>query len=98
MTPADLNRVRDDLETIKRAAGVGLPFGREDVRAGLWCAGCGILISAWALLGPWEYRLVILIPLSLAVLSATRASMTARRKRGLEPVRWRERRLAGVTS
>ena len=98
MSHADLNRVRDDLETMKEAAGVGLPFGREDVRAGMWCAVCGILISAWALLGPWEYRWVILAPLSLAVVGGFRASVTARRQRAVEPVRWREHRLSGIVA
>jgi hypothetical protein len=98
MSQADLNRLRDDLETVKRAAGVGLPFGREDVRASLWCALCGVLVSTWALLGPWEYRWVVAIPLALAALGGVRAYRRAHRERGAEPVRWREHRLAGAAA
>jgi len=96
MSQTDLNRVRDDLDTMKQAAGIGLPFGREDVRMGIWLAVCGILISAWALLGPWEYRQVVFIPLGLAILVAARTAAAARRQRGSEPARWREHRLSLV--
>jgi hypothetical protein len=94
MSQADLNRLRDDLETVRRAGGVDLPFGRDDIRACLWVATCGALVAAWALLAPWEYRWVLAIPLALAVLGGVRAYRRAHRERGGEPVRWREHRLS----
>ncbi len=98
MSQANLNRLRDDLEIMKQAAGVDLPFGREDVRASLWCALCGVLVSTWALLGPWEYRWIVAIPLTLAVLGGVQAYRRAHRERGGEPVRWREHRLSGTAA
>ena len=35
MDPIELTRVRQDLTTMQQAVGVGLPFGREDVRLSL---------------------------------------------------------------
>jgi hypothetical protein len=96
MSQADLNRVRTDLETMKQAAGVGLPFGWEDVRANTCCALCGSLIAAYAWLGPWEHRGLVLIPLSLALLAGLRAAVSVRRRRAEQPARWREHRLAGM--
>ena len=98
MSQTNLNRLRDDLETVKRAAGVDRPFGREDIRAALWCAACGVLVSVWALLGPWEYRWVVAVPLALAALGGISAYWRAHRERGAEPVRWREHRLSGTAA
>lgn len=98
MNQANLNRLQDDLETMKRAAGVDLPFGREDIRAALWCAASGALVSVWALLGPWEYRWVVAIPLALAVFCGIRAYLRAHHERAAAPVRWREHRLAAIAA
>jgi hypothetical protein len=98
MSQPDLDRVRNDLETIRNAAGVGLPFSRDDVRTGLWCAACGLLICAWAVIGPRESRWLLYIPLSIAVLACAHSYVTARRKRHHEPVRWREHRLSIIAS
>ena len=47
MSQTEMNRVRDDLATMKRAAGVGLPIGRSDVCLSLAWAVAGVPLAAW---------------------------------------------------
>ncbi len=48
MSQTEMNRVRDDLATMKRAVGVGLPIGRSDVCLSLAWAVAGVPLAAWA--------------------------------------------------
>ncbi len=88
-----IDRVRNDLETMRQAAGLELPFGRDDVRTNLWVAACGALLAAWAALAPWEFRGLVAVPLLLAVAGAVWSARAAHRHRGSRPSPWREHRL-----
>ena len=55
MNDAGLDRVRKDLEAMKQAAAVELPFGREDLKWG-WIDGLIFVpLAAWAWFGPGTY-------------------------------------------
>ena len=43
MSQTEIDRVRDDLATMKQAVGVELPFGWEDVRASLVLTAAGLI-------------------------------------------------------
>src|SRR5258708_35620677 len=88
-----IDRVRNDLETLRQAAGLDLPFARADVRTNLWTAACGALLAAWSALAPWDYRGLVAVPLVLAVAGAVWSARTAHRHRGLRPSPWREHRV-----
>ena len=51
MNDVGLDRVREDLEAMKQAAGTELPFGREDLKWGWidWAGICaaGRMVMAW---------------------------------------------------
>jgi len=96
MSETGLNRVRDDLATIKQAAGLELPFGKEDVRLGLWSAIIGVFVTACAVFSPWEYRRMIFVPIGLAVLLTVWTSIKMRQQRTKQPGRWREQRTIGI--
>ena len=98
MSHTDLDRVRDDLATLKRAAGLELPYGKEDARLSLWLAFFGVLVTACAVFSPWEYRLVLFAPICLAALVTAQAFVKARRQRTRQPGRWREHRVAGIAA
>jgi hypothetical protein len=70
MSEAELARVRQDLETIRQAAGLQLPFGRADVWQTLALVPGGLLLAAWAYFGPEPYLVLGLVPLLLVVLVA----------------------------
>jgi hypothetical protein len=92
MSEAELRRLRQDLETIRQAAGLDLPFGRTDVWLALGLVPAGALLSAWAWLGPEEYLAFGLAPLVLLALAALareawkrhRGSGAARREQTLD--------------
>jgi hypothetical protein len=85
--------VREDLETIRQAIGMELPFGRLEVLANLWSAACGLLMASWSLLAPAEYRDVALVLLALIILGLSWCSYRARKDRGARPWTWREHKL-----
>lgn len=94
MSQADLNRIREDLATVRHAAGLELPFGNQEVRAHLWSAACGVIMTLWAVFAPWEYRWGIAVPIAAAVAITLRTTAEARRRR--ESARWREYRLSSA--
>jgi hypothetical protein len=49
MAATDLERLKDDLATIRQAAGLELPFGREEVIIGFAVGGGGLIATGWAL-------------------------------------------------
>jgi hypothetical protein len=80
MSDAELRRVRDDLEIMQAAAGLGLPFGWPDVWLGLALVPCGAALAAWAALGPPGLPALGLAPLlALAVVAAGRWAVQERR-------------------
>jgi hypothetical protein len=94
MNGVELDRVREDLETMKQAAGTELPFGREDLKWG-WIDGLIFVpLAAWALLGPGTYMSVAIVLSLLATLPGAWAMRRKyRRQRDRHPSRWREQRL-----
>jgi hypothetical protein len=98
MSQDHIERIRGDLETIRHAVGLELPFGRNDVRGNVWLATCGALIAIWSALAPWDSRWVVAIPLGLAVLGGLWSTVRAKRNRATTPSRWREHRLAGMAA
>jgi hypothetical protein len=80
MSQADLNRVRDDLATIKQAVGMELPFGRTDVRLNLMIFGAGVFASVWTALAPWG-KLVLVGLIPVALVGIAYVTMDVRRSR-----------------
>jgi hypothetical protein len=68
MADADLQRVRDDLSSLRQAAGLDLPFGWEDVRLAWLVAGTGGVAVLWTLLVPGRPPNFGLIPLLLVAI------------------------------
>lgn len=65
MSDADLRRMRDDLDSVRQAAGIDLPFAREDVWHTLALAPAGVFLSIWAYFGLGDSLVIGLIPLLL---------------------------------
>jgi hypothetical protein len=70
MSEAELRRVRGDLETMRQAAGLELPFDWADVCWALALLPAGAMLSAWAYFGPAGYYGFGLVPLVLLGLTA----------------------------
>jgi hypothetical protein len=70
MSDSELSRLRRDLDVIEEAAGLSLSFGWRDVWLALCLVPCGLVILLWALVGPWDYVFVSLVPLGLLFLVA----------------------------
>ncbi len=52
MGESQLDRIRGDLETIREAAGLGLPFGWEDVWISLALVPCGVILAVVGTFAP----------------------------------------------
>jgi hypothetical protein len=52
MSDADLRRVRDDLDTIRQAAGLETACDRVDVGLALMLVPAGLILAGWAAAGP----------------------------------------------
>ncbi len=91
MSAGDLDRIKQDIEAIREAAGLELPFGREDVFINLALvpyAAYSALISA---LAPSRYFLpLFLIPTAGLMLSVVALRFRYRMSTGRSPVRRRE--------
>jgi hypothetical protein len=70
LSDAELARLRRDLDLMEEAAGLNVPFGWRDVWLALSLVPCGLVILLWAVLGPWQYIVVSLVPLGLLTLVA----------------------------
>lgn len=97
MNDVELDRVREDLETMKQAAGMELPFGREDLKWG-WIDGLIFVpLAAWSLLGPGTYMsLAIILSLVATLPGGWALRRKYRRQRDRHPGRWREQRLGAL--
>src|SRR5579862_3425218 len=93
MSQEHLDRLRGDLEIVKQAAGLDLPFGKADVHTNLWVAACGVLTAVWPALAPLQIRGWIVVPLAVAVLGAAWSARRANLNRAAKPAPWREHRL-----
>jgi hypothetical protein len=58
------------MDAIEEAAGLNLPFGWRDVWLALGLVPCGLVILLWALVGPWDYVFISLVPLGILALVA----------------------------
>jgi hypothetical protein len=88
-----IERIRGDLETLRQAAGLDLPFEKADIRTNLWVAACGVCVALWAALAPWENRALVAAPLVLAVGGALWSARQAHLHRASKPSPWREHRI-----
>jgi hypothetical protein len=70
MSDADLRRLRRDLETMKQAAGLTLPFDWMDVWLALGLVPAGAAMTIWAAFCEERYLLVALIPAVLVALAS----------------------------
>jgi hypothetical protein len=87
----DIGRLREELETLRQAAGLEPPFGREDVRAHLAVAASGVVALVWALLPtglPAHWGTVPLILVAVGYVTWMRTKY--RRSSGRSPMRRRE--------
>lgn len=101
MSQTELDRVRADLATMKRAAGLGLPIGRPDVYLSLAWAAAGVPLAAWAAVAqPAQtvFGLLLGIPcLGVLMLSAFVAKKY-HRQRDRAPAPWREHRFQWIAA
>lgn len=87
----DVERLKTDLSTLRQAAGLEPPFGREDVRAHLAVAASGVVALVWALLPtglPAHWGTVPLILVCIGYVTWMRTKY--RRSSGRSPMRRRE--------
>lgn len=87
----DVERLKADLSTLRQAAGLEPPFGREDVRAHLAVAASGAVALVWALLPtglPAQWGTVPLILVGVGYVTWMRTKY--RRNSGRSPTRRRE--------
>ena len=87
----DVERLKADLSTLRQAAGLEPPFGREDVRAHLAVAASGAVALVWALLPtglPAQWGTVPLILVGVGYVTWMRTKY--RRRSGRSPMRRRE--------
>lgn len=92
MQAAELKRVRDDLATIRAAAGLELPFGREDIWVWWWMAGSGLFMSAYMYFAPMTtlHRAIAIVPMLLAVAVLVWLRYRYRRNTGRSAIRRQE--------
>lgn len=98
MGGGDLERFKGDLATIRQAAGLELPFGREDIALMLAAGVGGLAASVWALVVPqgvpryWGFVPLLVVGFAYLV----RLRIKYRRSSGRSPVRRREYTIAFV--
>ncbi|UCD29965.1 MAG: hypothetical protein JSV03_05685 [Planctomycetota bacterium] len=92
MSQVDLDRVREDLATVKQAAGMELPFGWEDVWLNVFVLSVGGMVAViWTFLPHSLPHSLGLIPLLIvAVVYGIRLRIKYRRSTGRSSIRRRE--------
>ncbi len=101
MNPTEIDRVRDDLATMKRAAGVGLPIGRSDVGLSLAWAVAGVPLAAWAAFTPPEqttFALLLVVPCMGVLALSAFVAKRYHRHRGKAAAPWREHRFQWIAA
>jgi len=96
MSSADLDRIRADQAVIRRAAGIDLPYGRQDVIANLVIAVWGALMTVWVTYAPADKPSTLMAPFAVLAVILVFGVALSYRRRALEPLYWREFRLAIV--
>jgi hypothetical protein len=93
MSEPDINKLREDLETMRLAAGVDLPFSKRDIciMTPVACmAGAAIACIGWWV--PAEYKWAALFPIAILLGVWLILARADHRRRATEPVHWRETR------
>ncbi len=101
MSQTEMNRVRDDLATMKRAVGVGLPIGRSDVCLSLAWGVAGVPLAAGAAYthpGQTTLALVLVIPCMGVLALSAFVAKKYHRHRGKAPAPWREHRFQWIAA
>jgi hypothetical protein len=98
MSEADLQRLRNDLDTLHHAAGLELPFGWAEVRLCLALVPCGLVISLWSAFGPSEYDWLGVAPLVLVVVATAFWAFRNRAQFLGTPARRRENRFEAISA
>lgn len=90
MQPESLQRVQDDLATVKTALGAELPYDRSHVALYLLGAGAGVVLIGLLLLGLQSYVSPVLCAYSALMVAAWVVQVRHLRARRAEaPTRWR---------
>jgi hypothetical protein len=98
MSEAELQRLRNDLDTIQHAASLELPFGWAEVWLVLTLVPCGLVIYLWSAFGYQDYDWLGVVPLVL-VAAGIAAWVMRNRVRFLgTPSRRRENRFGAIAT
>jgi hypothetical protein len=90
MPPEPLQRVQEDLATVKAALGTELPYDRSHVVMYLIGAGLGVILAATVLLGlEAQVRLIVGAYIGLMLLAWAVQVRHLRARRDAAPARWR---------
>ena len=89
MSKQELERVKEDIEIIKEAAGLELPFGWEDVWLSIYLIPVGVWLAIWKFLPFQLSRLWRVIPVTVIFIVYVLLRIKYRRSTGRSPVRRR---------
>ena len=89
MVNNELGRVKEDIEVIKEAAGLELPFGWEDVWLSIYLIPVGVWLAIWGFLPFQLSRLWRVLPVSILAIVYVFLRIKYRRSTGRSPVRRR---------
>jgi len=89
MSKKELARVREDIEIIKEAAGLELPFGWEDVWLSIYLIPVGVWLAMWGFLPFQLSRLWRVLPASVLAIAYVFLRIKYRRSTGRSPIRRR---------
>ncbi len=90
MSNKELERVREDIEVIKNAAGLELPYNWEDVWLNVYLIPVGVWLVIWSIL-PYELsRVWRILPVALLAPIFVALRIKYRRRSGRSPARRRQ--------
>jgi len=89
METNELERVKSDIEIIKEAAGLELPFGWEDVWLSVYLIPVGVWLAIWRFLPFQLSRIWRVLPVSILAIVYIFLRIKYRRSTGRSPVRRR---------
>ena len=91
MSKKELERVKEDLETIQDAVGLGLPFTRKDIWAALGFACWGLIFGLCGILTHRAYQLVArLVCISVGIVVAFQYLRSRKLRQTRSPTEQRE--------
>ncbi len=101
ITQTDLQRVRSDLATMKKAAGVGLPIGGADIWLSIAWAVAGLPLMARTAVAPVEremFGVLLGVPALVVLALSAWVARKYHRDKGKAPIRWEEHRFQWITA